>query len=231
MKATTNFQVNTATDHVCSHAFSTNHIKRQESHKNTRDPPPPRLPLLSVQAALAGAGYVSHSVAPLGLSSASCVPSTSPTFSSSFPPFALLPAPRVPRLPGLCSATASQQAHRDPEMEKQALERGNLTPASPRPSREEPAESEASGKRCSSPTCQMMRITWLQMWFCRRQPVPSLTCHPVPCAVSTEYSPLVLSREGNFQLELQGVALWHAGHRVAGDRILWGQSWAFEQTQ
>ena len=63
------------------------------------------------------------------------------------------------------------------------------------------------------------------------QPVPSLTCHPVPCAVSTEYSPLVLSREGSFQLELQGVALWHAGHRVAGDRILWGQSWAFEQTQ
>ena len=123
-----------------------------------------------MQAALAGAGCVSHRVAPLRLSSATCVPSNSPTFSSSFPPFALLPAPRVPRLPGLCSATASQQAHRDPEMEKQALERGNLTPASPRPSREEPAESEASGKRCSSPTCQMMRITWLQMWFCRRLP-------------------------------------------------------------
>ena len=104
----------------------------------------------------------------LGLSYASCVPRASSSFSS-FPAFALLPAPRVPRLPGLCLAAGSQQAHGAPEMEKRGLERGNLTPASPRPSREEPAE-EASGKRCSSPTCQMMRITWLQMWFCRRLP-------------------------------------------------------------
>ena len=63
------------------------------------------------------------------------------------------------------------------------------------------------------------------------QPVPSLACPPVPRAVSTEYSPLILSQEGSFQLGLQGVALWHAGHRVVGDRILWGQSWASGQTQ
>lgn len=65
-----------------------------------------------MQAALAGTGSVSRRAA-LGLSYVSCVPSTSSDFSS-FPPFALLPAPRVTRLPGLCSATGSQDGKAGP---------------------------------------------------------------------------------------------------------------------
>lgn len=70
--------------------------------------------------------------------------------STSSPPLSFplptSPLPGSPRCETCAVATGLQQIHRDPEMEEQGLERGNLTPVSPRPSREEPEGSRASVK-------------------------------------------------------------------------------------